>query len=63
MQWLQTDMGGPRADLAPDTSADAIIDMARNATAEQNGKFLNIRVPGWEETKGFNQYNGEVIPW
>ena len=56
-------MGGPRADLAPETSADAIIDMARNATAEQNGRFLNIRVPGWEETRGFNQYDGGVLPW
>ena len=37
--------------------------MVRNATTEQNGKFLNIRVPSWEENPGFNQYDGKEVPW
>ena len=31
------------------------------ATKEQNGKFLNIKVPGWENTPG--QYDGEEVSW
>jgi len=37
--------------------------MVRNITTEQNGKFLNIHVPGWEENPGFNQYDGKEVPW
>ncbi|EYE92873.1 NAD(P)-binding protein [Aspergillus ruber CBS 135680] len=61
--WLQTDLGGSRADLPPEIGAEAVVDMVRNATTEQNGKFLNIRVPGWEENPGFNQYDGKEVPW
>lgn len=62
-QWLQTDLGGRRADLPPETGAKAIVDMVQNATPEQNGRFFNIHVPGWEENKGFNQYDGKKVPW
>jgi hypothetical protein len=30
---------------------------------ESNGKFLNIRVPGWENNPGLNQYDGKELPW
>lgn len=62
-KWLQTDLGGSRADLPPETGAEAVVDMIRNATTEQNGKFLNIHVPGWEANPGFNQYDGKEVPW
>ncbi|RHZ57449.1 hypothetical protein CDV55_104632 [Aspergillus turcosus] len=61
--WLQTDLGGPRADLPPATGAEAVLDIVQKATTSQNGKFLNIRVPGWEENEGLNQYDGKEVPW
>jgi hypothetical protein len=34
------------------------------ATPEQNGKFLNVRVEGWNgEVEGRNVYDGKEIPW
>ncbi|GFF48024.1 C-factor [Aspergillus udagawae] len=61
--WLQTDAGGSRADLPPATGAKAVLDIIQKATPSQNGKFLNIHVPGWEENKGLNQYDGKEVPW
>jgi NAD(P)-dependent dehydrogenase (short-subunit alcohol dehydrogenase family) len=63
IQWLQTDAGGSRADLPPATGAKAVLDIIQKATPSQNGKFLNIHVPGWEENKGLNQYDGKEVPW
>ncbi|KAB8233199.1 uncharacterized protein BDW43DRAFT_276679 [Aspergillus alliaceus] len=62
--WLRTDMGGDRADLPVETGAEAVLKIILEANhAETNGKFLNIHVPGWEHANGFNQYDGEEIPW
>lgn len=62
--WLRTDMGGGRADLPVETGAEAVLKIILEANhAETNGKFLNIHVPGWEQSNGFNQYDGEEIPW
>ncbi|KAF7125439.1 hypothetical protein CNMCM5793_001617 [Aspergillus hiratsukae] len=61
--WLQTDLGGPRADLTPATGAEAVLDIVQKATPSQNGKFLNIHVPGWEENEGWNRYDGKDVPW
>ncbi|EAW09068.1 SDR family oxidoreductase [Aspergillus clavatus NRRL 1] len=61
--WLQTDMGGARADLAPETGAKAVLDIVQDATPALNGRFLNIRVSGWEENEGLNQYDGREVPW
>ncbi|KAF4186521.1 hypothetical protein CNMCM7927_005344 [Aspergillus lentulus] len=61
--WLQTEMGGSRADLPPATGAKAVLDIVQKATPSQNGKALNIHVPGWEENEGLNQYDGKEVPW
>ncbi|GES63260.1 short-chain oxidoreductase [Aspergillus terreus] len=61
--WLQTDMGGSRADLPVAQGAAAVIKTMKEATTAQNGKFLNIHVPGWENNPGLNQYDGKEIPW
>lgn len=56
-------MGGPRADLSIDTGVSSVIDIVRKSGTEQNGKFLNIHVPGMEKTERLNDYDGEEIPW
>ncbi|KAG2419104.1 hypothetical protein HFD88_002208 [Aspergillus terreus] len=61
--WLQTDMGGSRADLPVAQGAEAVVKTMKEATTAQNGKFLNIHVPGWENNPGLNQYDGKEIPW
>lgn len=61
--WLQTDMGGSRADLPPATGAQGVLDIVQKTTPSQNGKALNIHVPGWEENEGLNQYDGKEVPW
>ncbi|RHZ60695.1 uncharacterized protein CDV56_105552 [Aspergillus thermomutatus] len=61
--WLQTEMGGSRADLPPATGAEAVLNIVQKATPSQNGKALNIHVPGWEENEGLNQYDGKEVPW
>ena len=30
---------------------------------EFKGKFVNIRVKGWEHNEGLNQYDGGIPPW
>jgi hypothetical protein len=40
-----------------------VIDIVQRANPEQNGKFVNIHVPGWEKAGGRIQYHGGEIPW
>ncbi|THC96007.1 hypothetical protein EYZ11_004506 [Aspergillus tanneri] len=61
--WLQTDMGGSRADLPVATGAEAVMRIMSTASSELNGLFMNIHVPGWEENPGPNKYDGKEIPW
>jgi len=61
--WLRTDLGGESADLDVETGAKAVLEVVHGNGKESNGKFLNIRVAGWEEKEGFNQYDGKVLPW
>ncbi|TGO42179.1 hypothetical protein BHYA_0011g00130 [Botrytis hyacinthi] len=56
--WLRTDLGGAPAGLDVETGAKAVIELI-----EPNGKFLNIRVAGWENNEEINQYDGGVLPW
>lgn len=59
MQWLKTDLGGKdAADLDVSTGVAALRDVIVSITQKDNGKFLNIKVPGWEGT-----YDGEEVPW
>lgn len=61
--WLQTDMGSSYADLPVETGVTAVVEALTKAGKEMNGKFLNIKVAGWEENEGLNQYDGKIIPW
>ncbi|KAJ6091193.1 hypothetical protein N7467_003162 [Penicillium canescens] len=64
--WLRTDLGGSRADLPVETGAEKVVDIIQKATPKQNGKFVNIHVPGWKEGQGADradQYDGNEIPW
>lgn len=62
-KWLRTDQGGPYADLDAETGAKAVLDLLSRDKEALNGKFLNIHVPGWEETKGQHKYDGLEIEW
>ncbi|PWY93008.1 NAD(P)-binding protein [Aspergillus sclerotioniger CBS 115572] len=61
--WVKTGLGGDRADLTTEQSVQGILDIILPATKEDNGKFFNIRVPGWEKAEGLNQYDGAEVPW
>lgn len=39
--WVQTDMGGPSADIAVEESAAGILEVARNLTIRDTGRFIN----------------------
>jgi NAD(P)-dependent dehydrogenase (short-subunit alcohol dehydrogenase family) len=47
--WVQTDMGGPGADITPDESASGIMAVAKGWTLDESGDF--------------KKWNGEVHPW
>ncbi|KAJ5960777.1 Short-chain dehydrogenase/reductase SDR [Penicillium vulpinum] len=61
--WLRTELGTDRADLPVEIGAEKVLDIIQKATPEQNGKFLNIDVPGWHVREGPNQYDGKEVPW
>lgn len=47
--WVQTDMGGPNADITPQESAEGIVSTIDGLNAESNGSFWkwNGEVHGW----------------
>ena len=47
--WVQTEMGGPDAELTPEESASAILRTARSLTIDDSGDFF--------------KWNGEHHPW
>ncbi|KAF2850858.1 short-chain dehydrogenase-like protein [Plenodomus tracheiphilus IPT5] len=61
--WVQTDLGGPTADLTVEQSSKAVCDIVFRVTSQDTGKFLDVHVPGWEKAEGLNQYDGEDPPW
>ncbi|CRG88458.1 hypothetical protein PISL3812_05488 [Talaromyces islandicus] len=61
--WLQTDMGGEGADLPVDIGVRATLHIVHSKTKKDNGRFFNIKVAGWENKQGPNQYNGAELPW
>ncbi|RDH30296.1 hypothetical protein BDQ94DRAFT_148811 [Aspergillus welwitschiae] len=61
--WVKTDLGGDRADITAEQSVQGLLDIILPATQADNGKFFNIRVPGWEKAEGLNQYDGAEVPW
>lgn len=61
-QWVKTDLGGKdSADLTVDESVNGILETADKIDIKDTGKFLTIRVPGWENAQ--KQYDGSVRPW
>lgn len=51
-------MGGDIADLDIEIGVKELTRIILESGQEQNGKFVNIQVPGQE-----NIYNGGEIPW
>ncbi len=47
--WVQTDMGGPKADITPEESVTGMRRVIAGLTAADNGRFLN--------------YDGAEFPW
>ncbi|OAP63385.1 hypothetical protein AYL99_02612 [Fonsecaea erecta] len=61
--WLKTDLGGQAADLPVEVGARATLDILFKSTKEDNGKYKNIHVPGWENVQGPNVYDGRDVSW
>jgi hypothetical protein len=53
--------GKDYADLTIDESVKGILEIADKIEAKDTGKFLTVRVPGWENDQ--KQYDGSVRPW
>jgi NAD(P)-dependent dehydrogenase (short-subunit alcohol dehydrogenase family) len=47
--WVQTEMGGPNAEISTDESVSGLKDILQSAGAAQNGQFI--------------EFNGDHIPW
>ena len=62
-KWLQTDLGTARGDLPVDVGAKAVLDVIGKADKSFNGVYQNIKVPGWENASGRNQYDGKSPSW
>ncbi|KAK5047875.1 hypothetical protein LTR84_006063 [Exophiala bonariae] len=60
--WLKTDLGSQMADLEVDVGVKEVVRIIQENGIESSGKFLNIRVPGWEN-KVPNAYDGKSSPW
>ncbi|KAF4993394.1 hypothetical protein FGRMN_6523 [Fusarium graminum] len=61
--WAKTDQGGSYADLEASESAQGTLDVLKKGREALNGKFLNILVPGWENTTGLHKYDGLELEW
>ncbi|KAK4570134.1 hypothetical protein LTR86_002214 [Recurvomyces mirabilis] len=59
--WLKTDLGGQYADLDPHIGVAELKRIILEASPAQNGKFVNIHVPGMEDAHG--HYDGGEVPW
>ncbi|KAI5359701.1 Putative short-chain dehydrogenase/reductase SDR, NAD(P)-binding domain superfamily [Septoria linicola] len=61
--WLATDLGSEHADLPVETGVASVKDIILRVDKTHSGKFLNIHVPGWENAKAPNVYDGKEVPW
>ncbi|KAF2259433.1 short-chain dehydrogenase-like protein [Lojkania enalia] len=61
--WVKTDLGGEGADLTVEQASNALLDVVLRISTQDNGTFLNVKVPGWEHNEGANRYNGQCLPW
>ena len=55
--WLQTDLGGPQADLPAETGAKSVMDIIYLSSKEDNGAFRSILV------QDHDLYDGKNLPW
>jgi hypothetical protein len=58
-------LGGQIADLEVEEASSAIAERLHRAGRQESGKFLNIHVKGWENSKPgkHNYYDGKELPW
>lgn len=56
-------MGSEKADLDVPVGVNAVKEMILTAGPRLNGKFMNIKVAGWENAEGPNQYDGGELPY
>lgn len=61
VKWLKTDLGTDYGDFTVDVGAAEIKRIILASSPAQNGKFLNIHVPGHENAPG--RYDGKEIEW
>ncbi|EKG12752.1 Short-chain dehydrogenase/reductase SDR [Macrophomina phaseolina MS6] len=61
--WIKTDLGSANADLTIEQGSSATLDIVLRVKEADNGKFFNVHVPGWENAKGPNKYDGAEVPW
>ena len=55
-------MSGDGADLEVEVGAKATLDILARSTKDDNGKFFNIHVKGYEDVEGPNRYDGKEVP-
>ena len=60
-QWIRTDMGTAHADLSIEQGVGAVKQLILETSKEQNGKFLNVKVPKTDEMMW--EYDGKAIAW
>ena len=60
-QWLKTELGTDYADFDVEVGATETKRIILEADKVQNGKFVNIHVPGYENAHG--HYDGKEVPW
>ncbi|KAK5171954.1 uncharacterized protein LTR77_003591 [Saxophila tyrrhenica] len=56
--WLKTDLGSQHAHLEVDVGVKATLEIILDAGPESNGRFRDIKVPGWEQ-----MYPGKDSAW
>jgi len=40
-----------------------VLEVLDKNRSELNGKFVNIKVAGWENAMGLHRYDGVELPW
>lgn len=59
-QYIKTDMS-PNGELPVEVGGAAVKKLILESTTADNGKFLNIHIPGKEDSLG--KYDGKEISW
>lgn len=51
------------ADLTVEHGAERVLAVLDESTTANNGKFLDIHVPGWDPAGKVSGYLGNDLPW